>query len=99
MPELLDLLLAGMDQPQADQPNSLAEGPPAEQPHFLAEGLIPWQTFPDDLPFLSQLSLVAGTLLVQLSCPRTTPCRQGEYMKRPLVDCLHIFKTMDAAHK
>eukprot|EP00983_Pelagomonas_calceolata_P105362 1159123-Pelagomonas_calceolata.AAC.4 len=25
MPELLDLLLTGMDQPQADQPNSLAE--------------------------------------------------------------------------
>eukprot|EP00983_Pelagomonas_calceolata_P015568 493560-Pelagomonas_calceolata.AAC.1 len=28
MSELLDLLLAGIDQPQADQPNSLAEGPP-----------------------------------------------------------------------
>eukprot|EP00983_Pelagomonas_calceolata_P012503 401185-Pelagomonas_calceolata.AAC.1 len=28
MSEILDLLLAGMDQPQADQPNSLAEGLP-----------------------------------------------------------------------
>eukprot|EP00983_Pelagomonas_calceolata_P003556 116198-Pelagomonas_calceolata.AAC.1 len=28
MSELLDLLLVGMDQPQADQPNSLAEGLP-----------------------------------------------------------------------
>eukprot|EP00983_Pelagomonas_calceolata_P044367 1139265-Pelagomonas_calceolata.AAC.1 len=28
MTELLDLLLAGIDQPQADQPNSLAEGLP-----------------------------------------------------------------------
>eukprot|EP00983_Pelagomonas_calceolata_P056163 1144464-Pelagomonas_calceolata.AAC.5 len=28
MSVLLDLLLAGMDQPQADQPNSLAEGLP-----------------------------------------------------------------------
>eukprot|EP00983_Pelagomonas_calceolata_P075634 1153091-Pelagomonas_calceolata.AAC.3 len=28
MSELLDLLLAGLDQPQADQPNSLAEGLP-----------------------------------------------------------------------
>eukprot|EP00983_Pelagomonas_calceolata_P071828 1151426-Pelagomonas_calceolata.AAC.13 len=28
MSELLDLLLAGMDQPQADQPNSLAEDLP-----------------------------------------------------------------------
>eukprot|EP00983_Pelagomonas_calceolata_P076282 1153361-Pelagomonas_calceolata.AAC.1 len=31
MSELLDLLLAGMDQPQADQPNSLAEGFPVGQ--------------------------------------------------------------------
>eukprot|EP00983_Pelagomonas_calceolata_P076629 1153492-Pelagomonas_calceolata.AAC.2 len=28
--EVLDLLLAGMDQPQADQPNSLAEDLPAQ---------------------------------------------------------------------
>eukprot|EP00983_Pelagomonas_calceolata_P070303 1150740-Pelagomonas_calceolata.AAC.1 len=28
VPELLDLLLAGIDQPQADQPNSLVEGLP-----------------------------------------------------------------------
>eukprot|EP00983_Pelagomonas_calceolata_P085925 1156657-Pelagomonas_calceolata.AAC.1 len=28
MSELLDLLLAGLDQPQADQPNSLVEGLP-----------------------------------------------------------------------
>eukprot|EP00983_Pelagomonas_calceolata_P120294 1160691-Pelagomonas_calceolata.AAC.1 len=28
MSERLDLLLAGMDQPQADHPNSLAEGLP-----------------------------------------------------------------------
>eukprot|EP00983_Pelagomonas_calceolata_P052181 1142726-Pelagomonas_calceolata.AAC.1 len=28
MSELLDLLLVGVDQPQADQPNSLVEGPP-----------------------------------------------------------------------
>eukprot|EP00983_Pelagomonas_calceolata_P100378 1158560-Pelagomonas_calceolata.AAC.4 len=29
MSEILDLLLAGIDQPQVDQPNSLAEGLPA----------------------------------------------------------------------
>eukprot|EP00983_Pelagomonas_calceolata_P032657 1023820-Pelagomonas_calceolata.AAC.1 len=26
--DLMDIMLAGEDQPQADQPNSLAEGPP-----------------------------------------------------------------------
>eukprot|EP00983_Pelagomonas_calceolata_P025318 794374-Pelagomonas_calceolata.AAC.1 len=30
MSELLDLLLSGMDQPQADQPDSLAEGLPVK---------------------------------------------------------------------
>eukprot|EP00983_Pelagomonas_calceolata_P024404 767967-Pelagomonas_calceolata.AAC.1 len=30
MSEILDLLLAGMDQPQADQPSSLGEGLPVQ---------------------------------------------------------------------
>eukprot|EP00983_Pelagomonas_calceolata_P130363 1161677-Pelagomonas_calceolata.AAC.19 len=31
--ELMDIMLAGEDQSQADQPNSLAEGPPVIQSH------------------------------------------------------------------
>ena len=31
VPELTDLLLTGEDQSQADQPNSLAEGPPMKE--------------------------------------------------------------------
>eukprot|EP00983_Pelagomonas_calceolata_P068120 1149766-Pelagomonas_calceolata.AAC.16 len=42
--ELLDLLLAGTDQPQADQLNSLAEGPGMSNQRRLSCPIGQWQT-------------------------------------------------------